>query len=399
MKPTTGYIVRSYISKIDDSEQPFALWVPHSYSRRKKYPLLVALHGMISDHRMIPEECFRIHERGFREDMIALFPFGRGDVAFEWVAEADVWDTINWVKGHYRIDTRRQYLTGLSMGGFAAWRLGCQYPDQWAALAPVCGGGDPNRVSAMKDVPVWCVHGEHDPLVSVEYSRQMVTALRRLSAQVRYDELPGWEHNSWEWLYNPVRIHDSLAEFCLRHRKRHVPRSITIPARRQSLKDVFHERVIISYPAERISPRERKILKTEAERIARFSFGDYVMRTGRLLVKADTELALADLRGTNHLMLGQVGNHRWLRSAKRNLRVQATKNGLRFAEATFGAKGHVAAVLQPSPWNRRKLLGVVTYNQFQSLHGISEQLFHIDVILRNANVLDASERRFVLQTD
>ena len=133
----TGYFTASYVSSIDDAEQPFALWVPRTYSRRRKYPLIVALHGSDADHRMIPEECFQMHKRGFREDVIFLSPFGRGDVDFRWLAETDVWDTMNWVKTHYRIDARRQYLTGISMGGFATWRLACAYPEQWAAVAPV----------------------------------------------------------------------------------------------------------------------------------------------------------------------------------------------------------------------------------------------------------------------
>ena len=61
----TGYFTARYVSSIDDSEQPFALWVPRSHSRRRQYPLIVALHGSDADHRMIPEECFRMHERGF----------------------------------------------------------------------------------------------------------------------------------------------------------------------------------------------------------------------------------------------------------------------------------------------------------------------------------------------
>jgi len=52
----TGYFNASYVSSVDDTEQPFALWVPRGYSPRKKYPLLVALHGSDADHRMIPEE-------------------------------------------------------------------------------------------------------------------------------------------------------------------------------------------------------------------------------------------------------------------------------------------------------------------------------------------------------
>src|SRR5436190_37145 len=75
---------------------------------------------------------------------------------------------------------KRLYLTGLSMGGFGTWALAAAFPDKWAAMAPVCGGGDPAYVSKVKDIPCWCFHGDRDPVVKVEQSRRMVAALGRL---------------------------------------------------------------------------------------------------------------------------------------------------------------------------------------------------------------------------
>ena len=46
------------------------------------------------------------------------------------------------VEKRYAVDSHRVYLTGLSMGGFGAWSLGLSHPDRFAALAPLCGGGD-----------------------------------------------------------------------------------------------------------------------------------------------------------------------------------------------------------------------------------------------------------------
>ena len=218
-EPPTGYQHLSYASLIDDSAQPFALWVPTDYSPRRQYPLIVALHGMDGDERMIPEQCFEIHKRGFSDEVILLSLSGRGDIAFEGPGEADIWDAMNWVKGHYRVNPHRQYLTGLSMGGYATWRLAMDYPEQWAAVAPICGGGDIHGLSALTEVPVWCVHGRDDEFVGVDESRRMVEGLRRLGLPHRYDELEGWRHNSWEWLYDPDRESDSLVEWFLKHRK------------------------------------------------------------------------------------------------------------------------------------------------------------------------------------
>jgi pimeloyl-ACP methyl ester carboxylesterase len=46
------------------------------------------------------------------------------------------------VKKTYRVDNDRVYLTGLSMGGFGTWTLAMKHPEEFAALLPICGGGD-----------------------------------------------------------------------------------------------------------------------------------------------------------------------------------------------------------------------------------------------------------------
>ena len=45
----------------------------------------------------------------------------------------------------YKVDQDRIYVTGLSMGGFGTWSLAGYTPERFAAIAPICGGGDPER--------------------------------------------------------------------------------------------------------------------------------------------------------------------------------------------------------------------------------------------------------------
>jgi pimeloyl-ACP methyl ester carboxylesterase len=390
----TGYFTASNVSSVDDSEQPFALWVPRNYRSARAYPLLVALHGSDADHRMIPEECFRLHERGFREDMILLCPFGRGDLNYEWMAEADVWDAIRWVKAHYHIDARRQYLTGLSMGGYAAWRLACDYPGQWAAIAPVCGGGDPAAVKTLRRVPVWCVHGAADPLVPVEESRKMVRELQRRKFRFRYDELPGWGHNAWNWLYDPGRTDDSLADWLLRFRKATPPKPIRAPRRRGCFHDVFSERVILSYPASLNDPAETARWRAEAEQLARFTAGDAVMRSGRLLVRSDADLEAGAMSSANHVMLGPGDGHRWLRS-------RWGRGALRRHRA-WGKKTSENAVLlscQRSPWNARRLLALVTCPEDATARGIADFLVCAGASIGRREVLRPEGGSFRPATD
>jgi predicted peptidase len=104
------------------------------------------------------------------------------------------------------VDPSRITLTGLSMGGFGTWDLAARKPGWFAAIAPVCGGGDPERAGAYRDLPVWAWHDEGDPVVPVALSRTMVEAARAAGARVRYDEVSGHGHASWVPAYEADRV-------------------------------------------------------------------------------------------------------------------------------------------------------------------------------------------------
>src|SRR5262249_18275799 len=105
------------------------------------------------------------------------------------------------VQKQYTTDPKRVYLTGLSMGGFGVWQMAAKFPDRWAAIVAVCGGGDPAEAAAVKDIPCWCFHGDADPVVPVSFARLMVEALRKFGASPHYDEYHGVGHNSWDKAY------------------------------------------------------------------------------------------------------------------------------------------------------------------------------------------------------
>jgi len=99
------------------------------------------------------------------------------------------------------IDTKRIYLTGLSMGGYGTWYLLARYPNKFAAAAPVCGGGDPDKASLFKHTPLWVFHGADDNAVPVEESRKMVKAVTEAGGKPKYSEYAGTGHNSWDKAY------------------------------------------------------------------------------------------------------------------------------------------------------------------------------------------------------
>jgi predicted peptidase len=89
------------------------------------------------------------------------------------------------------------------MGGFGTWHFAAAEPKRFAAVAPICGGGDPARAALLKDTPIWAVHGDRDEAVSVEHSRRMITAIKRAGGSPRYSELAGVGHHSWTPAYDP----------------------------------------------------------------------------------------------------------------------------------------------------------------------------------------------------
>jgi len=101
------------------------------------------------------------------------------------------------------IDLDRVYLTGISMGGYGCWYLGAWEAKEFAAVAPICGGGDEAGAAALKDTPVWAVHGAVDDIVPVERSRNMIAAIRAAGGSPRYSELHDVGHHSWQPAYEP----------------------------------------------------------------------------------------------------------------------------------------------------------------------------------------------------
>ena len=95
------------------------------------------------------------------------------------------------------VDPSRVYLTGLSMGGYGSWDLAARYPTKWAAVVPICGGGDPATAPRFKDLPLWAFHGGKDPVVPPARSHVMIDALKAAGGSPRYTEFPDAGHDSW----------------------------------------------------------------------------------------------------------------------------------------------------------------------------------------------------------
>ncbi len=119
------------------------------------------------------------------------------------------------------IDRRRIYLTGLSMGGYGCWDLAIRFPERFAAVVPICGGGDESQAERLKSLPIWAFHGDADPAVPVERSRRMIAAVRAAGGRPKYSELAGVGHHSWTpayadrkgvipWMFDQTKGNDEI---------------------------------------------------------------------------------------------------------------------------------------------------------------------------------------------
>ena len=100
------------------------------------------------------------------------------------------------------IDPARIYLTGLSMGGFGSWELAMRHPELFAAVAPICGGGDESKADRLKPLPIWAFHGKADTVVWPERSERMVAAVNRAGGKAKLTLLDEVGHDAWSPAYD-----------------------------------------------------------------------------------------------------------------------------------------------------------------------------------------------------
>ena len=192
------------------------LYLPPDYEQRDAWPLLLFLHGAGergSDLNLVQRHGPpRLINEGREFPFVVVSPqcpAGRWWDPFELAALVDA------IVQQHRIDESRLYVTGLSMGGFGTWALAAHQPQRFAAIAPICGGGEPIVARLVASTPAWVFHGAKDPVVPVERSRQMVQAMENAGGQVRFTIYPDAGHDAWTETYaNP-----ELYEWLLQHQR------------------------------------------------------------------------------------------------------------------------------------------------------------------------------------
>ena len=190
---------RAYRSAVDNSLQPYRLFIPESYNASKPTPLVVALHGMGGDENSMFDSYANglLKREAERIGFLVVCPKGRDSASmYRGTAEQDVLDVMADVRRTYRVDAARIYLMGHSMGAYGTWSIAMDHPDIFAALGPISGGGCPAGMVKIRHIPQYVVHGDDDRTVPVSQSRNMVEAGKKAGAEIVYVEVPGGSHTS-----------------------------------------------------------------------------------------------------------------------------------------------------------------------------------------------------------
>jgi predicted peptidase len=211
-----GFVSRTY--RGDEGEGKYLVFVPHKYDAKKPSPVILFLHGagQTGTDGKAPATvglgaAIKTREKTF--PFIVVFPQSQQQTWQAGSKDADrALAILAEVEKSYKTDRRRVYLTGLSMGGFGTWSLAAAYPERWAAIVPICGGGNPKDAAIIKDIPCWCFHGAADKAVPVKKARMMIDALKAVGGTPRYAEFQGVDHNSWDRAYGSAPLYQWLLQ-------------------------------------------------------------------------------------------------------------------------------------------------------------------------------------------
>jgi len=211
------FLIGSSISNAQQQEKSmvlythYLLYLPENKPSSNLYPLLLFLHG--SDERGNDLNLLKRNGPPSFLDNKPNFPF---IVVSPQCPENGNWDTQNLltlldhIEDTLPIDKNKIYVTGLSMGGFGTWNLAQAAPERFAVIAPICGGGNLERLCIMRDVPVWAFHGAKDTAVPYEESERLVQQLKEFGADVKFTLYPDAAHDSWTKTYQNQELYSWL---------------------------------------------------------------------------------------------------------------------------------------------------------------------------------------------
>ena len=213
-------------AKVTASGIGYLEYLPKDYrSNSEKYPLVISLHGVkekgttSTDRNKVLADLAKVDNVGLPKYVSAgqQYPFIL--ISPQLKSNYGSWppsyilEVLEYVKKYLRVDDRRVYLTGLSLGGFGVWKTAGEYPQVFAAIAPICPGGNAlnkARDIAAQDVAIWGFHGGSDKIVAYTVTTKMINAVNgaphKPTPLAKATIFPGMGHSIWDKAYNQTGL-------------------------------------------------------------------------------------------------------------------------------------------------------------------------------------------------
>ena len=191
----------------------YLLFLPQGYEgSAKRWPLMLFLHGAGESGSDLAK--VKTHGPPKMVESKPDFPFilvSPQSPRMGWNVET-LNALLDDILQNYRVDPDRVYLTGLSMGGYGTWALAEAHPERFAAIVPICGGGNPADAPKLASLPIWVFHGAKDPTVPLRRSQEMVEAIKAAGGNPKFTIYPEAGHDSWTETYNNPELYRWLLE-------------------------------------------------------------------------------------------------------------------------------------------------------------------------------------------
>jgi predicted esterase len=228
-----SYLHAQQTAKISAGGTGYLEYLPQDYgSNTRDYPIVIFLHGIgergstSTDPTTLKNSVLKVANVGLAKNVKygAQYPFLLISPQLksnygQWPANY-VMEVLNHVKKYLRVDERRIYITGLSLGGFGCWTTLGAYPEVFAASVPICSGG--NALSkacaiAAENVALWAFHGTDDNIVSYSVTTKMINAVNactpRPDPAAKYTLFTGLSHYIWDKVYKETSAIDWMLSF------------------------------------------------------------------------------------------------------------------------------------------------------------------------------------------
>lgn len=214
-------MVKQYRLIKDGIDMSYFVMTPEGYDASKEYPLIVALHGA-GTYGQTPDEALECSVayagyKKFKPEAVMLKPLSPYAT---WSSQLkDLKYLIDLVCDRYNIDMTRVSIVGASMGGFGTWDMITEYPDFFAAAAPICGGGKGWASGRIANMPVWIYHGDSDSVVLPQCSKEMYDRIKSINPdnkELHYTVVENTGHDSW----NKAYLEDNVFEWLISHKKK-----------------------------------------------------------------------------------------------------------------------------------------------------------------------------------